>query len=48
MKKRKSVYESAKVLYPERWSKTTRNWNLPNAVALNPTDEIKILLKNAI
>ncbi len=48
MKKRRSVYESAKTLYPERWSKTTRNWNLPNVVALNPTDEIKISLRNVI
>ena len=41
MEKRKRVYESAKSLYPERWAHNIRNWDLPNAVALNPTDEIK-------
>ena len=48
MEKRKKVYESAKALYPERWAQNTRNWDLPNAVALNPTDEIKSSLENAV
>lgn len=34
--KRESVYQMAKTLRPERWSRHTRNWSLPKAVTLNP------------
>jgi transposase InsO family protein len=33
---RKAVYEAAKARHPERWSGATRNWELPQAVWLNP------------
>lgn len=48
MEKRKRVYESAKSLYPERWAHNIRNWDLPNAVALNPTDQIKSSFENVV
>jgi putative transposase len=35
MKKRQSVYQRAKESHPERWSTTTRNWELPTTVTLN-------------
>jgi transposase InsO family protein len=35
--KRSSVYQSAQLHHPERWSKNIRNWNLKNHVVLNPT-----------
>ncbi len=35
--KRKQVYQTAKNAHPERWGKrTTRNWELPEVVWLNP------------
>lgn len=34
--KRKQVYEQAKSLHPERWSKDIRNWSLADEVWLNP------------
>ena len=36
MEKRKQVYEQAKAKNPERWSRSTRNWTLPDEVWLNP------------
>ena len=48
MNKRKEVYEKAKAQHPERWSRHTRNWNLPETVALNPVKESEhIAAKNA-
>lgn len=39
MAKRKETYEKARAKHPERWSKNTRNWTLPEYVSLNPIDE---------
>lgn len=39
MEKRIQVYKEAKKLNPARWSKTIRDWSLPETVALNPTKE---------
>ncbi len=41
MKKREKVYNAARKAHPERWTRGTRNWELPETVALNPADEIK-------
>lgn len=48
MKNRKRVYEAARSLNPQRFNKGIRKWEAPEAVALNPTDEIKDKLKNNI
>lgn len=48
MDKRKQVYESARALNPLRFKKGIRNWDVPEKVALNPTDEIKDNLKNEV
>lgn len=45
MEKRKKVYHTAKKLHPERWSKGTRNWELPDTVALNPIEREKYISK---
>ncbi|TJX51329.1 transposase family protein, partial [Soehngenia saccharolytica] len=39
MRKRNETYEKARAKHPERWSKNTRNWTLPEYVSLNPIDE---------
>ena len=39
MKQRKSVYDAARKANPNRWSGGTRNWDLPEAVWLNPEKE---------
>lgn len=39
LKKRKVVYELAKQKHPERWSRSTRNWDPHETVALNPMKE---------
>lgn len=39
LEQRKSVYEKAKKLHPERWSGKTRNWNHESTVELNPVNE---------
>ena len=39
LKKRKSVYSSARSRKPERWSRDTRNWNPIGPVWLNPPKE---------
>ena len=36
LKKRDSVYKSAKLLNPNRWSRTTRDWSILDKVWLNP------------
>ncbi len=36
LEKRHHVYELAKRNKPERWSRNTRNWTLPESVTLNP------------
>jgi len=36
LEKRHQLYEAAKANHPERWSRQTRNWSLPNEVWLNP------------
>ena len=45
MMQREAVYIAAKAKHPERWSGNTRNWELPDAVYLNPEKEQKILAK---
>ena len=42
MKNRIKVYEAARLKYPERWSGNTRDWALPEYVALNPLSEEEI------
>jgi len=42
LKKRKEVYELAKLKHPERWSRETRNWELEEIVWLNPERVEKI------
>ena len=39
---RHQVYEAAKAQYPERWSRQTRNWSLPNCVLLNPNKQHQV------
>jgi putative transposase len=39
MRQRQAVYEAAKAANPNRWSGTTRNWDLPEEVWLNPEKE---------
>ena len=39
MKKRNETYAIARAKHPERWSKKTRNWSLPEYVSLNPISE---------
>jgi len=36
MRQRQAVYEAAKAANPKRWSGSTRNWDLPEEVWLNP------------
>lgn len=36
MLNRRNVLEQAKANHPERWSRNTRNWDLPEVVELNP------------
>ena len=38
---RKVVYDLAKARHPERWRGSTRNWELPDKVWLNPVNEGK-------
>jgi len=47
LENRKKVYEEAKKNNPNRWSGKTRNWELEETVALNPTsDEEHKLIRN--
>ncbi len=41
LQQRKEVYEQAKQKHPERWTRSTRNWNPHEPVALNPMKEGK-------
>lgn len=41
MEHRKKVYEAAKQKSPKRWSGSTRDWDLPDYVILNPTGKTK-------
>ena len=47
--KRRAVYEQAKAQNPARWSRKTRNWDLADAVYLNPekTDDSAVQYKEA-
>lgn len=45
MENRKLVYSAAKQLHPQRFNRGIRKWDLPEAVALNPTDEDKSKLQ---
>ncbi len=38
LRRRKIVYEAAKVRHPERWSRSTRNWTPIEVVHLNPAN----------
>lgn len=38
LNQRKVVYEEARRMHPERWSRTTRNWDPVGSVWLNPPD----------
>ena len=40
---RKEVYEKAKSKHPARWSRNTRNWELPEYVSLNPIKDEEAL-----
>ena len=42
LEQRKKVYASAKQRHPERWSRHCRNWDLNDAVVLNPEREVKL------
>ncbi len=39
LKHRDAVYRQAKLIHPERWSRSTRNWQWVGTVALNPERE---------
>jgi len=44
--KRHKLYEQAKLAHPERWSKGTRDWTLPDEVWLNPEQTKAISKQN--
>ncbi len=46
--KRKEVYETARKLNPSRFNKGIRDWDPPKQGALNPTDEVKEMLKTQV
>jgi len=39
--KRHQVYQTARCNNPQRWSRNTRNWQLPDSITLNPNHKIK-------
>ena len=43
MENRKKVYEQARLKHPERWSRDTRDWTLPEFVTLNPMSEEELI-----
>ena len=47
MEHRTQVYEAARARNPQRWAGRTRNWQLPDAVYLNPEREVAALSKKA-
>ncbi len=42
MENRIKVYEKAKARHPERWTRSIRNWSLPEYVSLNPISEDEV------
>ncbi len=44
---RKALYEAAKAMRPERWRGSTRNWDRPASVWLNPAGKPDLKLKLA-
>lgn len=48
MIKRKSVYESARKLNPQRFSRGIRKWEEPKSVALNPINEKKDIINSEV
>jgi putative transposase len=40
--KRHTVYEKAKQRHPDRWTRNTRDWSLPDVVTLNPDKKFKL------
>lgn len=40
LENRKRVYQAAKTLKPERWSRGIRNWDLPEKIILNPDESL--------
>lgn len=42
--KRRAVYEAARTRNPERWARTTRTWQAPQEVYLNPSKETRLEL----
>jgi putative transposase len=48
LKKRESVYQTARALHPERWKKPIRNWEPIKEVALNPVNEMKRNTKGVV
>ena len=47
LKARKALYEGAKAAKPERWRGSTRNWERPATVWLNPVRQENIKVKLA-
>lgn len=43
---RENVYQLAKKLHPERWSKNIKNWHLPKKVVLNPSGKTDLAIKD--
>lgn len=48
LSQRKAVYEAARLKHPERWARSTRNWERKDFVWLNPTKEAKEKLSREI
>ena len=48
LKKREKVYQSARLLHPERWKKSIRNWDPIKEVALNPIKIEKSITTNVV
>ncbi len=46
LERRKEVYESAKLRYPERWSGKTRNWEPIHKVVLNPGKPLREIVSS--
>jgi len=42
LENRRKVYHAARRLHPERWTRGIRNMELPDFVALNPVNEVKV------
>lgn len=48
IERKKKAYNSSHYLYPQRFNNKTRNWTLPDLLALNPTNEHQPNLSKAI